>query len=467
MDVPARLKARDALPRDPLFLAPYLREVRPTLLLALPIMVGQVCQILIGVTDSLMIGRAGTVPLAASAFGMSIFTIFYVVGIGLMLPVSIFVARAHGANAPSETTEYLRHGLVLALVFGALETLILFGLGTQLHRFGQPPEVIAIVRPFFLLIGASVTPVLVYLVFRQFAEALGRPWAPMFIILGDVALNVFLNWVLIYGNLGLPALGLTGAGIATLLARTAGTLVLLYWVRHDPRLRVYWPAQWWAPLSKTRVLAMLHVGVPAASMLFFECTAFAFSCIMVGWLGAVPLAAHQIALSCASFSFMFPLGLSTAAGIRISRALGAGERQRLRPIGYSALGIALLMTATFGLLFAFAGRPLAGLFVRDPSVISLAVQLLVIAGLFQLFDGAQVNGAALLRGITDVRVPAVITFAAYWIAALPLGYVLGIRAGWGARGIWIGIASGLACAAVLLAIRFARRARALETSDSA
>lgn len=441
--------------------SPYLREVRPTLALALPIMVGQVSQILIGVTDSVMIGHAGTVPLAASAFGMSIFTIFYVVGIGLMLPVSIFVARAQGANEPGETTEYLRHGIFLALLVGALETLVLAGLGAQLHRFGQPPEVLAIVRPFFLLIGGSITPVLVYLVFRQFAEALGRPWAPMFIILGDVALNAALNWILIYGNLGAPALGLTGAGIATLIARCAGTLAIVVWVLRDSQLRAYWPTRWWRPLSKARVSAMLHVGVPAASMLFFECTAFAFSCVMVGWLGAVPLAAHQIALSCASFSFMFPLGLSTAAGIRVSRALGAGEFHRLRPIGFSALGIALVMTAAFGLLFGFAGRPIAALFVQDPVVISLAVQLLVIAGLFQLFDGSQVNGAALLRGISDVRVPAVITFAAYWVASLPLGYLLGIRGGWGARGIWIGIATGLACAAMLLAIRFAQRTRAL------
>ncbi|HUR59207.1 MAG TPA: MATE family efflux transporter, partial [Opitutaceae bacterium] len=208
-----------------------LRELRPTLVLAAPIIVGQVSQMLMGVTDSVMIGHAGTVPLAASAFGGNVFAVFYVLGIGMMLPVSIFVARARGAQRPEEAGEYLRHGLAIALGFGALETLAMAALSTQLARFGQPPEVLAIVTPFFLLCAASITPVLVYLVLRQFAEAMGRPWVPMFVMLGGVGLNAALNWVLIYGHLGFPPLGLTGAGISTLLSRTLGALVILLWLR--------------------------------------------------------------------------------------------------------------------------------------------------------------------------------------------------------------------------------------------
>lgn len=436
--------------------AEYIREVRPTLGLALPIVVGQVSQMLMGVTDSLMIGHAGTVPLAASSFGSNVFAIFYVVGIGMTVPVSIFVARAHGAERMEDAAEYLRHGLAISVGFGILETLVLVGLSTQLSRFGQPPEVLAIVTPFFLLIGASIVPVLFYLGLRQFAEAMGRPWVPMYIMLAGVGLNVLLNWVFIYGHLGVPALGLTGAGISTLTSRTLGALVIWIWLRFDPITRTGWPRHWLGHYSRARLREMLHVGVPASGMLFFESTAFAFSTVMVGWLGAVPLASHQIAITCASLAFMFPLGVAMANGMRISRAVGAGERQRVRPIAFTSMAIGMVLTGCFALLFGFGGRMVAQWFVTDPLVISLATQLLVVAALFQLFDGWQVTGASSLRGITDVKIPAMITFAAYWVVALPVGYVLGIRGPYGAVGMWIGIAGGLACAAILLAARFTR-----------
>ncbi len=438
----------------------YFREIRPTLTLALPIIVGQVSQMLMGVTDSVMIGHAGTVPLAASSFGGNVFGIFYVVGIGMMVPVAIFVSRAHGADRPEDAAEYLRHGVAIAGAFGVVELLVLAGLGTQLAHFGQPPEVIAIVTPFFLLIGASILPVLIYLALRQFAEAMGRPWMPMVIMLGGVGLNAALNWVFIFGHLGLPALGLTGAGVSTLLSRTIGATVIYFWVKRDPMTRVAWPAHWLARLSGARLREMLHVGLPASGMLFFEASAFTFSTVMIGWLGAVPLAAHQIAITCASLAFMFPLGLSMAAGMRVSHAVGAGERDRLRPIAYTAMAMGMMLTGTFALAFGFGGTAISGWFVDDATVIELAAKLLIVAALFQLFDGWQVTGAAALRGITDVKVPAVITFAAYWVVALPLGYLLGVRGPLGAVGMWIGIASGLALAAVFLAVRFTRLTRA-------
>lgn len=436
-----------------------LREIRPTLTLAAPIIVGQVSQMLMGVTDSAMIGHAGTVPLAAAAFANNLFTIFYVLGIGLMIPVAIFVSRSRGAQSPAEAGEYLRHGVTLALVFGALETLVMFGVSTQLHRFHQPPEVLAIVRPFYLFIAASIGPVLVYLALRQFAEAMGHPWAPMFIMLGGVALNVGLNWVFIFGHLGVPALGLTGAGVATLISRTLGAAVIFWWLRRDPRVRAAWPQRWWGGYSRARMREMLGLGLPAAGMLLFESTAFAFSGIMMGWLGAVPLAAHQIGISCASMAFMFPLGLSMAVGMRVSHVVGAGERERLRPIALGAFGLGVAGMMGFALTFAFGGRMLAGWFVRDAAVIGLAAQLLLIGAFFQLADGVQVIAAQLLRGISDVKVPTVITLVAYWGIALPLAYLIGVHGPFGAAGVWAGIANGLVFAAVFLTVRFARLTR--------
>lgn len=433
-----------------------LREIRPTLALALPIIIGQVSQMLMGVTDSAMIGRAGTVPLAASAFGGTVFNVFYVVGIGLMLPVSLMVSRARGADKPEEAGEYLRHGMLLALVFGALETLAMVALGTQLHRFGQPPEVLAVVMPFYVLIAASATTVFVYLVLRQFAEAMGHPWAPMFIMLAGVGLNAALNWVFIYGNLGAPVLGLTGAGVSTLVSRALGALVIFLWLRRDPKVRAAWPRRWWGNYSRDRLREMLTLGLPASGMLLFETTAFGFSCVMIGWLGATPLAAHQIAITCASLAFMVPLGLSMATGMRVSRAVGAGELARRRPIVFGALGVGTALMAVFGAIFWLGGGMVASWFVSDAAVIALAAQLLAVAALFQLADGVQVIGASCLRAIGDTKLPTLITFCAYWVVALPLGYALGIRGTLGGVGVWIGIAFGLGLAAVLLTWRFAR-----------
>jgi len=437
----------------------FLAEVRPTLALAVPIIVGQVSQMLMGITDSVMIGQTGTVPLAASSFGGNVFGVFYVIGIGLMIPVAVFVARARGAARLQDCGEYLRHGLALALGFGVLETLAMVALGWQLHWFQQPPEVLAVVNPFFWLIGASITPVLVYLALRQFAEAMGRPWAPMFIMLGGVGLNIFLNWIFIYGNLGAPALGLTGAGISTLISRTLGAWVIFEWMRRDPAARVAWPKQWWAPLSTTRLKEMLQLGLPTSGILFFESGAFAAAAIMMGWLGAAALAAHQIAFTCAGTTFMVTLGLSMAAGMRVSAAVGANEPARLRPIGFSALGLGIIIAAVFMVIYLVAGRTVAGWFVDDAGVVALAAQLLVVAALFQIVDGAQVISAALLRGLQDVKLPAIITFVAYWGVAIPGGFFLGVHGSFGAVGIWSALAAGLGFAAIFLGWRFARLTR--------
>jgi MATE family multidrug resistance protein len=190
--------------------------------------------------------------------------------------------------------------------------------------------------------------------------------------------------------------------------------------------------------------------------LLFEVTAFAFSGIMMGWLGAVPLAAHQISISCASTAFMIPLGLSMAVGIRVSHVVGSRERERLRPIAFGALGLGMTVMAMFALVFAFGGKTIAGWFVPDVEVVILAAQLLLVGAVFQMADGVQVIAAHLLRGISDVKVPTAITLIAYWGIALPLAYLIGVRGPLGAIGIWVGIAGGLAFAAVFLTVRFVR-----------
>jgi MATE family multidrug resistance protein len=212
-------------------------------------------------------------------------------------------------------------------------------------------------------------------------------------------------------------------------------------------------------LERARFGTLLRMGVPAAVSLLFESGAFAAAMLMMGWLGATALAAHQIALSCASFTFMFPLGLSMATGIRISKALGEGRRDALRAIGFGSLGLTVVLMLTFATIFALGGSLLARGFTPDPDVIALAAQLLAVAAVFQLFDGGQVVSAGMLRGLTDVKVPTVITFIAYWVLSLPLAYGLAFHTSLGPVGVWTGLAAGLSCAAVLLARRFHRLTR--------
>jgi len=435
---------------------PHVKEARLTLALAFPIIIGQVSQMLMGVTDSVMIGRLGTVPLAASAFASGVFSVFFVIGIGLLLPVAVLASREHGAGNDSAGAVWLKHGVVLAVLASVACLGLMLGMSMGFDFIGQPPEVVAAAKPFYALIAVSLLPALVFQAFRQFAEALGRPWVPMAIMLGCVVLNAVLNWIFIHGHLGAPALGLAGAGWATLVARVVSLVVIIAWMSRADSFRAAWPTTWLRQLSATRFLEMLRIGVPAAFMLMFEVGAFIMAALMMGWLGANALAAHQIALSCAGFMFMFPLGLSMAVGMRVGKAVGEGRTDRLRSIVFGALVMSCVVMSVSATGFAFGGTTLAAGFVKDSETIALAAQLLVVAAIFQLFDGAQVIGSGALRGLTDVRVPAAISFVAYWLLAIPGGYALGLHTSLGAVGIWIGLAAGLAIASVLLIARFVR-----------
>ena len=439
------------------------RELGPTLSLALPITVGQVSQMLIGLTDTAFIGRLGAIPLAAAAFTQGVFGMFYVVCVGLLSGPGVFASRDHGAGNEASCASWLRHGRVLALLVALSAFGMLALASTQFERLGQPPEVIAIVRPFYLLVAASLVPALTFQVQRQFAESVGRAWGPMIIIVFDVGLNAVFNWVLVFGHLGFPRLGLIGSGCATLLARLFAVLAIALWLRFSREFGALRraPGSGW---ERARFVRLLRLGVPAGVMLLFETGAFSASALMMGWLGAVPLAAHQVALSCAALTFMVPLGLSHAVSLRISRARGEGRTEALRAIGVGALLAGLMAMLSFAGLFTVAGGLITRTFTAVPAVSALAAQLLVVAAVFQVFDGAQVIGVGALRGLTDVRVPAALTFAAYWLLSLPLGYWLAFHTDLGPRGLWLGLAAGLAAAAVSLVWRFFHKTQNPEPS---
>ena len=431
----------------------WTKELRPTLALAVPIMLGQVGQMLMGILDSVMVGRLGAVPLAGAAFAGAVFSVFFVGCIGLLQPGAVLVAREHGAGRDDLSGRHLRHARWLAWVAGMGLATLMLGLLLAKDHFGQPAEVVAVMGPYFALIAVSLVPTLLFQADRQFAEALGRPWMPLCIMLGCVALNAGLNWVFIYGKLGFPAWGLTGAGVATLVARVVSVLVLRAWLARVPEFRVAMtearrPGLEWAGLRELLVL-----GLPMGAALFFEAAAFSAAAVMAGWLGTVSLAAHQIVISCATLTFMVPLGVALALSVRVGKAMGEGRREAVRPI---ALGATLFVVATAAVTtlgyVAWGGR-IAALFVAETDVVTLAGRVFVVVVFFQLFDGLQVVFAGALRGLTDVRVPTLAAFGAYWGVALPLGYFWGVWGAGGLQAIWIALAVGLALAAVLLGAR--------------
>ena len=434
-----------------------IRELRPTLRLAAPITAGQVGQMLMGVADTIMVGHVGTLALAACAFGNSMLMVIAIAGFGVLTAVSIRVSHAHGAGLAQAMARAYYGGVGLSVIGG-----VLCAVGVQLvyplfHHLGQAPGVVEEARAYTIIVAWSLIPAWLTATARNYLESQSRPWPAFWIMFGGVLLNVFLNWVLIFGNLGAPELGLAGAGWATLISRIA-TFVAMTWfvlgASSAPTEGWKPDLEWWREQG-----ALLKLGIPTGLQLLSEVGAFAVAALLIGRLGAVPLAAHQIAITCASTTFMVPLGVAMASTVRIGQAVGRGRIELLRPIGAGAWSIGLMAMATFSVVLITSGHAIARAFVSDPGVIVIAAQLLVIAGIFQLVDGVQVIGSGLLRGLRDTKAPMWITLAAYWGIALPLGGWLTFGRGEGAAGMWIGLAWGLLVAAVLLVVRFVRKTR--------
>ena len=429
------------------------REISATLALALPLVAGQLGQMLIGVVDTVMIARLGLVPLGAATFTNSLTLVPLVFGLGLLTSISVRVSQARGAGQSEQAAEVLRHGVVLAILFGFLVLALISALIPVLPKLGQPPEVAARTPGYLMLVTISLIPALATAALKNHADAMGRPWWPFWIMFAGVGLNVVFNWVFIFGKLGIPALGLEGAGVATVLARLIVLVAVAAWLVRDRRLAGWRPVHWRGRFELQRFRGLLQLGFPASLQQFAEVSAFAGGALLVGMLGTVALGAHQIALTCAATAFMVPLGLSMAVTVRVGEVIGSGQRERLPRLVAGAWllsGLFAMATMTF---FITAGHGIARGFVENGEVANLAASLLVVAGLFQLVDGLQVISAGALRGAGDVKVPAWMSALAYLVIGIPLGALLMFVVNLGAVGFWYGLAAGLGVATLLLSWR--------------
>ncbi|GEO05811.1 MATE family efflux transporter [Adhaeribacter aerolatus] len=432
----------------------YKKHFQENFFLAYPVVLSQLGHVLVSVVDSIMVGQTGTLPLAASSLGNSIFTVVMVLGLGLSISITPLVAGAHGRKNKKRISLLLINGVLVCTAGGLLLFLSGYLISPLLRHLNQPVQVVNLAIPYFHILCFSMLPLMVFQGFRQFAEGLSLTKQSMYISVIANALNVVGNYMLIYGKWGAPALGLNGAAISTMLSRVIMAFMMGYYVMNAKRLKVYrlrWKRKF---ISVRHMSRIIKLGWPISLQMAFEVGAFSFSAIMIGWLGARELAAHQIAISIASLTYMMAGGIAAAATIRVGNLFGRGQVTEMQKAGYSSLMMVIIFMSTAGLMLILLNNFIPQLYVKDPEVIKVAAGLIIIAALFQISDGVQVVGLGTLRGLEDVKIPSMISLLAYWGVALPIGYVLGFTLGGGANGIWTGLLIGLTIAAILLFFRF-------------
>lgn len=413
----------------------------------------QLGQMMVGWADSLMVSRLGVVPLAACALANIIFHVFLLFGFGLISSVSISVSRAFGAKNHRDVGELFLSGSAFGLGVGVVMAIIVQLAVPYLHLLGQDPALIKEGRAFLTLIGWSIVPSILMIVAKDYSESLSRPWLPFWVMMSGVAFNVFFNWVFIFGNLGAPAMGLTGAGLATLIARVLVAVIFFALIFTQ---RFYAPYRL-LKMSLGKMAAIIKrlftLGWPTAFHLLCEVGLFLLVALMMGRISVEALAAHQVAMTCIATAFMVPLGLALALTVRVGQVIGAGERERVRPIVAGAVLSGSFLMLFVAILFIFGGNWLAGLFFDEEAVRLTATKILFIAGFFGFFDAAQIIGMGGLRGLADVRVPMYLVYITYWGITFPLAYLLGFHTSLGAEGVWWGLLIGFCVASAAIGVR--------------
>ena len=429
-------------------------ELRATLALAVPVAAVQVGFMGMGVVDALMIGRAGAAPLAAVALGNLYFFNAAIIATGTLMALDPVVAQAIGARDHAAVSRAVQRGLVLTVLLTVFTWLLLAPIGWVLRATHQQPDIVPDAAAYVRISAFGALPYIAFVVLRQSLQALQRVGPILWTVLIANTTNAGLNWVFIYGHLGSPALGVRGSATATAISRWVMALVLLALGWRELRPCIF-PLRREAlhlrPLGR-----MLHLGVPIGLQQFLESGAFGAIGLMMGVLGTVQMAAHQIAITLASLTFMVPLGVSSAAAVRVGRAVGSGDADRARQASRAAYLCGVGFMCTTALLFLTLAVPLARAFTIDGRVIAVAATLIPVAGVFQVFDGGQAVGAGVLRGLGDTRAPLVAMLAGYWLIGLPVSVWLGFHTPLRATGLWWGFVASLGSVALFLAWRVRR-----------
>ena len=433
----------------------YIVEICKTVRLAIPMIVGLIGQMALEMIDMAMIGRVGVTPLAAAGFGGTINGSLLLFGAGLCIPVHVLMAQAYGAGKVKYLGPILGHSIWVILGFSSSVAIGLHIGIDGLDWFGQVPAVADAAKPYTQLLAWSIIPSLFYQCLKNCFEALNRPWVPFNILVLGLFTNVFLNWILIFGNLGFPALGLEGAGIATLVTRSlmlVGLGAIMFYLY--PGFKLEHEILFISKIDISLIKKILAIGLPGAMQIIFQAGAFYMATFMMGWINENALAAHQIVLKSASLLFMIPLGISFGISIRIGQAAGRGDSQSIKAIGFSGISFAGMLMGLIGIAFFFLRYQVAELFINDQTVVDIAAQLLVLVAFIQIFDSVHIACLGALRGLADVKIAALFLLIIFWGISLPMGYWLAFYFNLDALGVWLGLTCGLVLAALVLIARF-------------
>jgi MATE family multidrug resistance protein len=444
-------------------IANYTKEFRYNLKLSFPVMLGMLGHTFVAFADNVMVGQLGTAELAAVSLGNSFVFIAMSLGIGFSTAITPLVAEADASKNISEGRNAFKHGLLLCTILSVLLFLIILLIRPVMYYMDQPKEVVELAIPYLNFVALSLIPLIVFQALKQFSDGLSSTKYPMYATILANVINIILNYLLIFGTFGFPKLGITGAAIGTLFSRIIMVYFLWMIFKKKDKFKPYLTGFNFKKIEKKITNKLFNLGFPSALQMFFEVGIFTAAIWISGVLGKNPQAANQIALNLSSMTFMVGIGLSVAAMVRVGNQKGLLDFVSLRRIAYSILFLTLLIEIVFASFFLIFREWLPTLYLNDnvlmnindnSEVVLIASKLLLVAAFFQIFDGLQVVILGALRGLQDVKIPALITFVSYWIIGFPVSYYLGLYTSFESTGIWIGLFIGLFSASILLYLRF-------------
>ena len=455
-------------------LSQYTKEFSYNLRLAYPIILGMLGHTIVGIVDNIMVGKLGPAELAAVSLGNSFVFIAMSLGIGFSTAITPLVAEADGKKNIEEGRSAFHHGLYLCTILGVILFAIIFFSKPIISFMGQPEHVVTLAKPYLDIVAFSLIPLIMFQAYKQFADGMSETkysmWAT---ILGNIT-NVVLNYLFIYGIWIFPELGIVGAAVGTIASRFVMLGYMHYMMNKRKKFHPFFKGFLLQEIKREVNLKIIKLGTPSAMQMFFEVALFTGAIWLSGRLGTTSQAANQVALSLASFTFMFAMGLSVAAMIRVGNQKGLGDFNRLRLVAFSIFLLTTILEIGFAIIFFLFHEQLPTIFVdlkdianytENLEVVTIASQLLLIAAIFQITDGLQVVVLGALRGLQDVKIPMYITFVAYWVIGFPISIYLGIYTSLGATGIWIGLLAGLTAAALFLFIRFNNETKKLIVNE--
>lgn len=441
----------------------YTNEFRNNFKLAYPVILGMLGHTLIGVVDNIMVGKLGTAELAAVSLGNSLIFIAMSVGIGFSTAITPLVAAGDAEKDDAKVRSVFHHGLLLCTVLG----LVLFGVVAfakpLMSVMGQPQEVITLAAPYIDWVAFSLLPMVIFQGYKQFADGMSLTKYAMYAVIVSNIIHVAINYVLIYGVWFFPKMGIIGAALGTVISRILMVIYMHYILSRNEKLKVYFNNFSFSEIKKSMLKRISSLGLPSSMQMLFEVALFTAAIWLSGSIGKSSQAANQIALSLASMTFMFAMGLSVAAMVRVGNQKGLQDYKNLQIVARSIFLLTIIIEIVFALLFValhqylphfFLNMENVSLLADNTEVIKIASTLLLVAAVFQISDGLQVVVLGALRGLQDVKLPTIITFVAYWVVGFPISFYLGLYTELKATGIWIGLLAGLTVAAIFLYLRF-------------